>query len=155
MKNKIGFALLFFVFLLLWILLAGISLDEIIAGSFTSFIVTVFSYRFFTWHRRDYHRRLFWMFAYIPYYLYREVYAHLDTIYRILSGNIRPSVVEVGHIMRSDFGTTALANSITLTPGTLTLDLKEKGLYVHWLNTKMDRMNIVEGFQKRLKRIWD
>jgi multicomponent Na+:H+ antiporter subunit E len=29
-----------------------------------------------------------------------------------------------------------LANSITITPGTLTIDLRDDYLYVHWLESK-------------------
>jgi multicomponent Na+:H+ antiporter subunit E len=37
--------------------------------------------------------------------------------------------------LTSETGRTALANSITLTPGTLTMDISDDGVfYVHWLN---------------------
>ena len=47
---------------------------------------------------------------------------------------IKPGIVKVKTKLKSDSGVTALANSITLTPGTLTVDVaNENELYVHWL----------------------
>lgn len=155
MENKAVFVVIFCMMLLLWSLLSGVSADELIAGSFASMITAVFSYKLFSLDKKHYHKKFIWLLVYIPYYMYREIMAHADTIYRILTGRIKPSIVEIGHVMRSDFGTTALANAITLTPGTLTLELKDQGFYVHWLNTRLDRKGIAESFQRRLKRIWD
>jgi multicomponent Na+:H+ antiporter subunit E len=48
---------------------------------------------------------------------------------------IRPGIVKIKSVLQSDTGKSALANSITLTPGTLTIDVTEDGwFYVHWLN---------------------
>jgi len=57
--------------------------------------------------------------------------------------------------MKSDLGIMTLANSITLTPRTLTLDVDEGKFFVHWINIKPDRKNIAQRFERFLKRIWD
>ncbi len=48
---------------------------------------------------------------------------------------INPGIVKVKTNLRSDFALALLANSITLTPGTVTIDISGQGenLYVHWL----------------------
>ncbi len=48
---------------------------------------------------------------------------------------IRPGIVKIKSILKTDTGRSALANCITLTPGTLTIDVTDDGIfYVHWLN---------------------
>ena len=63
--------------------------------------------------------------------------------------------------LKSESAITALANSITLTPGTLTVDLTDDGyLYVHWINVKSKdteeatRM-IAQKFEYFLEKIFE
>ncbi|MCX6814318.1 MAG: Na+/H+ antiporter subunit E [Candidatus Aenigmarchaeota archaeon] len=152
-ERKIGFIVVFFFMLFLWMLLTGFTYEEIIAGSIASLITAAMSYRLFTWEK-SYPRRLLWLLAYIPYYIYAEIMAHLEVIYLILTGKINPGIVEIDNPHSSDFGTTALANSITMTPGTLTLETKPGKLYIHWLNMKKDKKAIASGFERFLRMVW-
>lgn len=75
---------------------------------------------------------------------------------------INPGIVKVKTTLRSDTGLTFLANSITLTPGTLSVDVDQENgfLYVHWINVKdkdIDRATslIVHRFERILKRIFE
>lgn len=47
---------------------------------------------------------------------------------------IRPALVEIHTELQSDLGRLWLANSITLTPGTLTVDIMADKLTVHWID---------------------
>ncbi len=62
--------------------------------------------------------------------------ANLDVAYRVITGKINPGIVKISTGMKTDLGTTLLANSITLTPGTLSVEVDEENndLYVHWIN---------------------
>jgi len=78
--------------------------------------------------------------------------ANIDVAYRVITGRIRPGIVRIRPGLRSDLGRTVLANSITLTPGTLTVDIDRKNgdLFVHWINVKetgsdKERMDAVCG----------
>ena len=64
--------------------------------------------------------------------------ANIDVASRVITGNINPGIVKVESGLKTDFGVTMLANSITLTPGTLTVDLDDSTneLYVHWIDVK-------------------
>lgn len=46
---------------------------------------------------------------------------------------INPGIVKVKTSLKSDFAKALLANSITLTPGTVTIDIEGENLFVHWL----------------------
>jgi len=106
--------------------------------------------------------RLFWLVLYIPYFLYYCVKANLDVAYRVVHPDlpIRPGIVKVRTALKTNLAKTFLANSITLTPGTLTVDIAGPDLYVHWINVTTDdpearTRQIVQRFEGFLKRIFE
>jgi multicomponent Na+:H+ antiporter subunit E len=66
--------------------------------------------------------------------------ANIDVAYRVLTGRINPAIVKISPRLKTDMSLTILANSITLTPGTLSVDVDEEtnDLYVHWINVQPD-----------------
>jgi len=109
-------------------------------------------------------KRAAWLIAYaIKYFFYYEVKAHLDVMYRILHPKmpIRPGIVRVYYDVESDYAITAVANSITNTPGTVVVDLDEKKkiYYVHWINVKGIEPKVTKeisrGFEFFAKKVFD
>jgi multicomponent Na+:H+ antiporter subunit E len=85
--------------------------------------------------------RIFWALVYMPVFFYYVIKANFDVVYRALHPKmpINPGIVKIKTSLKTESGITALANSITLTPGTLTVDLTDDGfLYIHWINVKSD-----------------
>lgn len=79
----------------------------------------------------------FWLFIYIFVLAYYVIKGGLDVSYRVLHPRmpIRPGIIKIRSVLQTDTGRTALANCITLTPGTLTIDVTDDGVfYIHWLN---------------------
>lgn len=74
--------------------------------------------------------------------------ANVDVAYRVLSPSlpIDPDVVAIPLRVESDAAITSIANSITLTPGTLTMDYDEETntLFVHAITGKHDYYSIVD-----------
>lgn len=112
------------------------------------------------------HPSRYWYFfvCYLPLFLWECIKANLDVAYRVLSPRlpIKPGIVKVKTSLRSDTGLTFLANSITLTPGTMSVDIdREKGfLYVHWVNVQTTEVEaatrlVVERFEPLLQRIFE
>lgn len=64
------------------------------------------------------------------------VRSNVDMARRVLSPAlpIRPGMVRVKTSLASDLGRLALANSISLTPGTLSVDVDGDELLVHWVD---------------------
>jgi multicomponent Na+:H+ antiporter subunit E len=62
--------------------------------------------------------------------------ANIDVAYRVITGRINPGIVKIDPNLRNDTSLTLLATSITLTPGTLSVDVDQKTneLYIHWIN---------------------
>src|SRR6056297_108283 len=70
--------------------------------------------------------------------------ANIDVAYRVITGKINPGIVKISPNLKSDAAITLLANSITLTPGTLSADIDEKNndLYIHWINVTNKKPSI-------------
>ncbi|MFB6087649.1 MAG: Na+/H+ antiporter subunit E [Haloarculaceae archaeon] len=72
---------------------------------------------------------------YLVLFLWELLTANLDVAYRVLAPSmpIEPDVVEVPLRVETDVAITTIANSITLTPGTLTMEYESRTntLYVH------------------------
>jgi multicomponent Na+:H+ antiporter subunit E len=151
-----GAVLLFLLLWAFWILLNGTAFSELLTGGIISLIIaSVFGYLFMKGANKSYARRLAYLLAYIPYYIYQEVLCVYDVTKRIITGKINPAIVEVPHLHKSEWGITALSNSITMTPGTLTLEAKPGKVYVHWLTASGDKKQIAGVFDKFLARIWN
>ncbi len=106
-----------------------------------------------------------WTIAYAVYYFFiAEVRAHIDVMKRIVSPSmpINPGIVRVPINVETDYALTTVANSITNTPGTVTVDVdRERGyLYVHWIDVKTTdpeeaKRYISQVFERFAKRIFD
>ncbi len=69
---------------------------------------------------------------------------------------INPGIVKVRTKLKSPMARLLLANSITLTPGTLTIELEGEWLYVHWVTVEsadieVATQSIVAGFERYLE----
>ncbi len=106
--------------------------------------------------------RWLWFVVYALYFIYYCIRANLDVAYRALHPDmpIRPGIVKVQTRLKSDIAKTFLANSITLTPGTLTIDIMGNSLFIHWINIVTDDPDgqtdiIVRRFETLLERIFE
>lgn len=145
MRRLIYFVLAFIVWVLVaWPFANGtIDLQIVAAGLIASLLVAVLFHDILP---KEHHVfispvRVFWFLVYVPVFFYYVIRANLDVVYRALhpAMPIRPGIVKIKTALKTDSAITALANSITLTPGTLTVDLTEDGyLYVHWINVQAE-----------------
>lgn len=142
-----------------------LDLPAVIAGALVSLAAALLFVEVFTkTPGKLFHpRRWFWALVYIPYFLWAMLKANLDVLYRVLHPRlpIRPGIVKVRTTLKTQSGRTALANSITLTPGTMSVDITEDGyLYIHWIwvrDTDLEKATraIVAPFERILARIFD
>jgi multicomponent Na+:H+ antiporter subunit E len=145
MRRLIYFILSFIVWLLLtWPFTPdGIDVQVVIAGLIASGLVAILFHEILP---KEHHVfispiRIFWFLVYLPVFFYSVVVANLDVMYRALHPKmpIKPGIVKIKTNLKTDSGITALANSITLTPGTLTVDVTDDGyLYIHWINVRAE-----------------
>ena len=102
------------------------------------------------------------LFDLVIFFLADVVRANIRMATIILSPrmNLRPAVVAVPLILDHDGAIVLLANMMTLTPGTLSLDIStdRKMLYIHtvWLDDVVRfRKQVVEGYERRLKELFE
>lgn len=165
MKNKI---VLFLIAFLIWSLLNWIpDWQHIVIGALVALFVAFLTGDLFRMGSGFLgHPLRYWNFFvfYLPTFLWECIKANIDVAWRVLHPRlpIRPGIVKVKTDLKSDTALTFLANSITLTPGTLSVDIdRDKGiLYVHWIDVKEKDMElatniIVERFEKILRKIFE
>ncbi|GJM42921.1 MAG: cation:proton antiporter [Ardenticatenaceae bacterium] len=94
---------------------------------------------------------------FIGFFLRELVISSLRVVVLVLSRNpeMKPAVVAIPLDVKSDIGITLLGNLITLTPGTLTLDVSSdhSTMYVHAIDVKdveAFRAGIKDGFERRI-----
>ena len=157
------YGFVFAVCLLLWLLLAGtFNLQELILGVIVSGIITIlFARRFtiFTGFRFSWRAPLY-ILSYLGDFFVALVRANLDLAGRVLSPSlpINPAFVEIRTQLKSPLGRLLLANTITLTPGTLTVDVIDDRLLVHWVycppgtDMQLATEKIAASFERHLSR---
>lgn len=110
------------------------------------------------------HRWFYFIFIYVPRFLWECFMANIDVAYRVLHPAlpINPGIVKVKTSLKTDTALTFLANSITLTPGTMSVDIDTDNgvLYIHWINVRDKDVEaatkiIVERFEKILAKIFE
>ncbi|MGE4357259.1 MAG: Na+/H+ antiporter subunit E [Candidatus Omnitrophota bacterium] len=157
----------FFVSFVLWLFLS-FSLDWqhvligiIIAGVVALLMGDMFAEegkRWFELHRYG------WFVVYMIVFAFECIKANIDVAYRVIHPYlpINPGIVKVKTTLKSETALTFLANSITLTPGTFSVDIdRDKGLlYIHWIKVSTQDIEeasriIVARFERILKRIFE
>jgi multicomponent Na+:H+ antiporter subunit E len=140
----------------------GAALQEIIAGAILSLVLAFGGYRYLSARGLSVFspKRLLWIMLYVPVFFYECLKGNLDVAYRVVHPKIpiRPGIVAIRTGLKSDVGKLMLANSITLTPGTLTVDVSDEYLFIHWINVQSTDVaeagRLIGGrFEKYLKVI--
>jgi len=107
-------------------------------------------------------KRLGFFLVYLAVLLWEIVKANVDVAYRVVHPRmpINPGIVVVKTHLKSDIAKMILANSITLTPGTFTLDVVGDSLLIHWINVKAEETEsttdlIGKRFERYLRVVFE
>lgn len=148
----------------LWLLLAGnVHRQEIVAGAIVAMAITlIFATRLKSFSAVKVTPLLpLFMLQYLGVFAVALVKANLDLARRVLTPSlpINPRIIKLETRLQSELGRFVLANTITLTPGTLTLDINDQVLTIHWvapppgITHEQARKLIIEPFEKPLLRM--
>jgi len=156
-------ALFFISLLIVWILLAGLDQQEVITGAAISLLLTLIFFSrasIFSEFNLNY-KSVIYSVIYIFTFLWELLKSNLDVAFRVVHPiiPINPGIVKVKTKLKSKLGRTILANSITLTPGTLTVETNGEDYYIHWIDVTSDDIEgatkkIVSKFEKYLEVIF-
>jgi multicomponent Na+:H+ antiporter subunit E len=149
----------------LWLLLTlSLNIDHLIAGAVVVLLCTVLFGGYFTNKPVKFLQihRLFWIIIYVPVFIWYMFRANVDVAYRVLHPQrpIKPGIVKIKTTLKTNTAKVFLANSITLTPGTMTCEIDGDYLYIHWIwvyNQEIEGASklIAAPFEKYLRRIFE
>lgn len=147
------FILLYILLLSFWLLLSTyLDWFHLTFGLISTLLVSLFTYDmvFVNEDRGNNFKKLIRFISYLPWLLYQIVIATVDVTKRVLDPKmpIDPAMIKFDSVLKTDLSRTFLANSITLTPGTVTVDIDDNTFLIHAL-TKESADDLLEGTMER------
>ncbi|MCX5716355.1 MAG: Na+/H+ antiporter subunit E [Candidatus Omnitrophica bacterium] len=158
MRNRI---ILFIIGFFIWMLLVwSLDIQHAVIGIFVAAMVAFLTGDMFTkrLHYFAHPVRYFWFLYYVPLFIWECAKANIESTYKVIHPDvpIKPGIVKIKTSLKSDAGLTFLANTLTLKPGTMTIDIdRENGfLYVHWADVaSQDVEESTRMLSRRFERI--
>lgn len=153
----------FIVLLTTYLLLASFHIHDILLGSIVSAFLTTIVVKFvdFDIDATLPLKLVKFILIYMPVFIWKLVLANFDVAKLVLSPkiNLNSAIVKVETKFEGDFAKLILANSITLTPGTLSIDIEDDAIYVHVMNVKGEnkaeiQKEISGDFEKILRGVF-
>ena len=156
---------LFIITLVFWLLITlSLTLANILMGIVAAGVTTLLFGKYFVTRVRLFlePKRYVWLVVYIFIFLWECIKANFDVAYRVLhpAMPIKPGIVKVKLGIKTDLARTMLANSITMTPGTIAVDVVGDVMYVHWIYVSSEDpeeyTHKVSGrFEKYIQKIFE
>ncbi len=152
-----------FLFLVWLAFTATLAKQEVLIGVITSFLIALITSKFLQCCTLKFlmPKTIFFIVVYILVFIRELLKANFDVARRVISPSlpINPGIVKFKTNLKSDYAKMVLANSITLTPGTLSVDIVDDTFYVHWIDVKSTDpeqafKDIAESFEKILLKIF-
>jgi len=153
--------LTFCIMAVFWILLSGtFDAFHLISGLICCAIVSVISHDLLVKGKSE--KKLLKslrLLLYIPWELWQVVLANIDVAYRVLHPKmpIDPLIIEFETTLRKEFSLATLANSITLTPGTITILVEPEGgkFWVHAIAKEpADALLVDQTMQRKVAHVF-
>lgn len=156
---------LFILSFLFWLLLTfNLSAANIVAGVAAAAVTSLLFGKYFFEKAGKFIQpvRYFWFLVYVVILIWECIKANVDVAYRVLhpAMPIKPGIVKFKLDIKSEFARTMLANSITMTPGTIAVDIVDDDLYVHWIYVSSEdpeeySRKIAGRFEKYIKKTFE
>ncbi len=156
--NNISRLVTFVLLFIFWMLLSGhYDLFHLSLGFLCSILVAFVSHDLLITNIHAQHRALktIRFIAYLPWLIYQIILSNIHVAYLVLNPkSIHPTVVRFKTKLHSDLARVTLANSITLTPGTITMDIEGDEFIVHALSKKVADDLLTGEMEDRVARIY-
>jgi multicomponent Na+:H+ antiporter subunit E len=136
---------------------------ELLVGALVTMLMSYLGIRLFTCCNLSILSpvKIFWMVYYLGVFIKALIVANFDVARRVVSPSlpINPGIVKFKTKLTTNFSKMVLANSITLTPGTLSIDVIDDTFYIHWIDVQTTDpekafTEIAESFEKVLLKIF-
>lgn len=143
----------------------SLDIQYLAAGFFVALVVSALSSKvvFGRLDARHLHpKRLYWMLRYLINFAKAEIASNLAMCINIINPGFRPkpAVLKIPVHDHGEATMAGIANSITMTPGTLTLETGKGALYVHWISAGAKSGHeakdaVVGDFEKNMKGVFE
>lgn len=104
-------------------------------------------------------RQVFAFLRYIPWIIWEVVKANLHVLKLATTSKgyqeMSPRVVTFETILKTDFAKFVLANSITLTPGTITMLIRGKVFHVHTMSQFLEDDLLTGSIEKKVAQVFE
>lgn len=156
---------LFILTFVFWLLLTlDLSMANLIAGGAAALVTSLLFAKYFFHNVVKFIQpvRYFWILVYLVILIWECIKANFEVAYRVLhpAMPIKPGIVKVKLKLTSDFARAMLANSITMTPGTIAVDIVGDDIFVHWIYVSSEdpeeySKKIAGRFEKYIKKAFE
>lgn len=146
-------------FFCLFLIFSGkITLEIAIFGAVLAIVMTVFCVKFLDYRIRNellFLRLLPHVIAYFFVLIIEIIKANISVIPLIVSPKyeVEPVLISFCSPLKTDLAKTILADSITLTPGTITVELTDREYLIHCLDREFSKDLCTSVFVKRLQKM--
>ena len=150
---------MFILLFVIWIMFNGaITVEIVLFGLAISALILIFMFKFLDYSMKKeimIYKLAPQIIAYMFVLIKEVVFANLATAKLLLSPKLetQPQVFSFKSDLKSEFCKTMLANSITLTPGTITVDIENDKYIIHCLDPELADGIEESVFVKRLQKI--
>ncbi|TYB31427.1 MAG: Na+/H+ antiporter subunit E [Candidatus Mcinerneyibacterium aminivorans] len=157
------FVSLFIISLTTWIFFTGsFNWQELVTGIAVSIVISFVTKTYFNFNILKFDlpvRLIKYLILYLPLLIYEMIKANIHMALIVLNPKLplNSGIVKNKTDLKNEISKLLLANSITLTPGTLTVDIDEDNLYIHTVDVDMvkDDRTITSEFEKTIKGVFE
>lgn len=151
---------------LAWLALTGGGWEELGAGIIIAIIISLIAGKFLITTGKQQHilRRMLSGILYFFLFLWEMIKANLHVAWIVVHPlrPIKPGIIKIKTTLKKEISMTILGNSITLTPGTFTIDINpnKRELYIHCIEIKSidideNTKNIGQRFEPLLREVFE
>jgi multicomponent K+:H+ antiporter subunit E len=145
--------------LVVWLLLNGLSAGQLLLGTILAIVIPLLTSPFADHQSKV--KKPFAMAVYVLRLLWDIVVSNMEVAHRVLRSNrkLNPGFIAFPLELTGDFPLTVLASTISLTPGTVSVDFSEdkQWLYIHALHIDNEQEiidSIRDRYEQPLKEIF-
>jgi multicomponent Na+:H+ antiporter subunit E len=151
---------------LVWWALTGGGWEEFLAGVIIAVIISLVAGKFLITTGKQQHilRRMLYGILYFFLFLWEMIKANIQVALIVVHPlrPIKPGIIKIKTALTKEVSMTILGNSITLTPGTFTIDInpEKRELYIHCIVVKStdieeNTKNIGQNFESLLREVFE
>lgn len=160
------FISLYGIVFLIWLAFTGsLAIPELVVGLLVAAAVSIVLARYSNFRiGPDFPVRFFRFLLFIPFFIVEMVKANIDVARRVIDPAlpIRPALVKVPTKLKGEISKLCLANSITLTPGTLAVDIVNDSILVHFIDKESEGVTekragsgVIGEFEEKIRGVFE